>query len=550
MARIVSCSQFSQFIVSQQPFFDSYVIKDIRPEASGWIAHVTSGTWEAWSGTQHTRDRFNHVYPDVTNCWNETSADSCLGTPCDKQENLIGWGSSRLNMFLEEQSWATQLLCFDQLMHITKAKEQFAYIISNILKPATVTIQSNFIRRRGAQYVDNKWIANRNFGSAAANFEFTWVKTTNASGTCVERYIDTNAPPTSVFKLTPQMLQRVIDPLTRVGYLGTNPYGDKMPPMFELVTGEQTLWELDRLGGQQGIGGIPSINGNWRFTDFAAASAYWRYGLKGTIGQFSVRVDPEGLRFNYVGVVAGKHRYQVLLPMMNIPSSGAGSAAGIKSVNNPAYDNAQYEFSYVWHTKILQILFAEAMPVNPEMPFAARNFAGKWQFVMDNLGADQNGCVIENKRRNKGQFIADFKEAVAPDHTEFGVLIFNKREPSCVIEINTCNADPGYPTQSYESSNANCVDLAAGTSPFPANVTLTFTPVLNGLSGTYQLAQNSVLCEGAPVSHPAISGSTTLAALVVQLNSLMPDMGTFAVASGTTISLTTNCNTASFPWQS
>ena len=213
--------------------------------------------------------------------------------------------------------------------------------------------------------------------------------------------------------------------------------------------------------GQQGIGGVPSVAGNWRFEQWDASSKYWRYGFSGQIGNYTTRVDPEGLRFNFVqdrGAAAGnfRYRYQVVLPYVNIASSGAGGQAGLKSVTNPDFDTAQFTWSYIWHPKIIQALVADATPVNPEMPFSSRNFGGKWQFVMDNLGTDVNGCVIENKRRNKGQFIADFKLAIAPAYTEFGTLIFHKREPACIIEITTCNADPGYPTQHYDSCNDGC----------------------------------------------------------------------------------------------
>ena len=544
MARIVSCSQFTQFLVDQQPNYDKYIIKDIRPADAGWMAHVTSGTFEAWSGTTHTRDRFNNVFPNITKVWEAVTSSSCLGTPCDLNEHLIGWGSTRLVYGLEKQSWQTPLLCYDQDMHITHAKEQFAYIISKILKPATSFIQSNFLRKRGAQFVDNKFIANRNFGAASSNFVYTWVQVGDE-----EIYIDTNCPPTSVFKLTPQMLQRMVDPLTRIGYMGENPYGsDKYPMRLQLVTDEQTKWELDRLGGQQGIGGVPSVSGNWRFESWDSASKYWMYGFSGQLGDYAVRVDPMQLRFNFVGLVAGNYRYQVVIPYKNVPSSGAGSAAGIKSINNADYDNAQFAFSYIWHPKIIECLVSEALPVNPEMPFAARNFAGKWQFVMDNLGADVNGCVIENKRRNKGQFIADFKQAIAPNYTEFGVLIWHKREPSCVIEINTCNTDPGYPTQTYSSAPPTCLDEHSGTSPFPINTVITFTPTRNAANGDYEVEANSAICEGGPIQHGPIAGATTIPALVVQLNNVLEVAGVWTQLSATQIQLTGPCGTFSLPF--
>jgi len=113
---------------------------------------------------------------------------------------------------------------------------------------------------------------------------------------------------------------------------------------------------------------------------------------------------------------------------------------------------------FITHKMGITALMFDSSPVNPEMPFSSRNWAGRWQFVMHDLGADQNGVAIENKRQNKGQFIADWQQAIRPEHPEFMVTFFCKREPLCVPEINTCNASPGYPTQLYSSCNDVCED--------------------------------------------------------------------------------------------
>jgi hypothetical protein len=194
----------------------------------------------------------------------------------------------------------------------------------------------------------------------------------------------------------------------------------------------------------------------WRYTEFEAANKFWRYGFSGQIGNFYARVDPFQLRFNRVGVVAGKIRFQVVLPYKNIVSSGAGGDPGLKSDFNEDYNKARFAISFLWHKMSMQALVAEATPVNPEMPFSSRNFGGRWQFVMDNLGADATGCVIENKRRNKGQFIGDFKLAIRPMYTELSEAIFHMREPACQITCAPCTADPGYPTQVYNSCNTAC----------------------------------------------------------------------------------------------
>lgn len=531
----ISGCQFANWLVDQQPKYDKLIIEDIR-YTDGFIGHVEMGTFEAFSGTQHTRDRFNSVYPDTTQKWDDVVASSCVGNPCDPEEHTIGWGSSRLVYGLEKQSWQTPLLCFDQDMHITHAREQFRYIITKILKPATSTIMSMFLRKRGLLWADNKIVAN----GTMSTFTYNWV----LSGT-QEVFFDVDVNPANVFKLTPQLLQRWVEPLLRVGYNGAMPFKDKRPPLLELVTDTQTLWELDKLGGSTGVGGVPSVAGNWRFEQWDAANKYWAYGFSGQLGNYTTRVDVEQLRFNYVGVSpagGGLFRYQVVLPLVNVASSGAGGAAGLKSINNTAYDNAQFAISFIWHPRGIQCLVADATPINPEMPFASRNFAGRWQFVMDNLGADVNGTPISNKRRNKGQFIADFKQAVAPYYTEFLVAIFHKREPSCLVEIRTCNADPGYPTQHYSSDPGPC--------PTDTPYTLSFTPVQNQTTGGYDLEANTVLCDGAPVLHGPISGATTLALLVAQLNQNvnLAGLGTWTVASPSTIQVVGSCSAIEMPW--
>jgi hypothetical protein len=450
MASVISCNKFAQYLVDQQPVFDKLILSDIRPTDS-WILNVKTGTFDAFSGVEHTLDRFNHVFPNTTKQWSRTQYASCVGTPCDKTEYCIGWGATRITYYLEEQSWQTPLLCFDQQMHVVKAQEHFRQIISDILRPATTAIMSNFLRKRALQFADKKFVANRNL----TEFTFVWTVVGDE-----EIFFDTSINPNTVFKLVPQMLQSRFEPLMRRGYGGKNPFKETAP-YIELVTDISTCWELDKLGGATGVGGIPSVAGNWRFTQWDSANAYWRYGFSGQIGNYMVRVDPMGLRFNFVrdlgaGFGANRFRYQIVLPYRNVTSSGAGGAPGLKSEENPDFDRAQFRISYIWHKMALEALVADATPVNPEMPYSSRNFGGKWQFVMDNLGVDGNNCVVENKRRNKGQFIADFKLAIRPLYTEFLNVFFHRGEPFCLPEVSNCNTDPGYPTQAYNSCNTPC----------------------------------------------------------------------------------------------
>jgi len=239
------------------------IIYDIRPVDS-WINNVATGTFPSGVGVERRLDKFRHVFPNTTKKWNRTQYAGCLGTPCDKDEHVIGWGSDRITYYLEEQSWATPLLCFDQLMHVTHAEEQFEQIITDILRPATSAIQSTFLRKRTLLHAGKKLTANSTLDP------FTFVFTAVGDE---EIFFDCSVPPNNVFMLTPQMLQRQFTPLMLEGYAGKNPFKETAP-YIELVTDIDTCWSLDKLGGSQGVGGTPSIAGKWRFTQWDAANSF------------------------------------------------------------------------------------------------------------------------------------------------------------------------------------------------------------------------------------------------------------------------------------
>jgi hypothetical protein len=537
--QIAACD-FTQFLVDQQPHYDQLILEDVTP-ADSWIANVKTGVFEAHTGVEHTIDRFRDVFPDTTRPWRKTQDANCIGTPCDKPRNVIGWGADRKTYFLEEQNWQSDLLCFDQVMHITHSVEHFSQIIAKILKPATLAIQSTYMRKRALQTAGLTWFANQFGGSGDSKSLFTFFFTVDPV-TGGEIFFDCSVNPNvagattgvnSLGLLTPQMLQNRFEPLMKVGYAGANPFKDTAP-FIELVTDINTCWSLDRLGGAVGVGGSgnPSVVGNWRFEQWGTANKYWRYGFSGQFGNFMVRTDWAGLRFNFLqdlGAAAApnRFRYQVVQPYINVITTGAGGAAGLGRIENPAFDRAQYAISYIWHKMAMEFQVADATPMNSQMPFSNRDFGGKWQFVMDNLGADKSGVAIANFLRNKGMFVADFKQCVRPLNTEWVEGIFHKREPNCVLVVQPCNPEPGYPTQSYNSANTQCSSMTFNLSFVP-----TIAVHADGTASTYEIVANNIRCDNEPLTHVAITGATTLLALAAQLTAALPaTFGTWSVTS-------------------
>jgi len=448
------CEKFTQFLIDQQPIYDELILSDIRPTDS-WVGNVATGVFPAFSGVEHRLDRMRHVFPNTTKQWTAVNYTNCLGTPCDPVRHKIGWGADRIDFHLVEQHWQTDVLCFDQMRHVTHAQMQWQQILSKILRPATSALMSNFLRKSALDNASNHFVVN----ATMPQFTHSWTVVGDE-----EIFLDTSINPTTVGKIAPQHLQVRFNPLMLVGYAGENPFKDTAA-YFEFVTSIETAWELDKLGGATGVGGTPSIAGNWRFTQFDAANAYWRYGFSGQLGNYLIRTDPMILRFNFVldlgaGFAPNRYRYQVILPYVNSATGGAGGEPGLGSDANPDFQTARFEIGLIMHKKAMTILTSDMASINSEMPFMHRSLAGKWRFVMDNLtcGTDVNGnpIAVDNADRNKGQFRADFEHAIRPEYTEFMEAFFYAREPMCLPLIPPCSPSPGYPTQSYDSANDVC----------------------------------------------------------------------------------------------
>ena len=443
-------TNFVNYLVDQTPHFDADVIRDINPTNGTWLGKVQTKTWPSYMGNQHYFDRFTNVFANPTREWVPKEYDACEGNPCDPAADEIGWGNARQYYFKETRSIQTPLLCFDQIRDVSHAKEHTAQIIGEILRPATDTIMSYYIKKRAAEHAGKKWVAN----DTMDDFTYEWVVVSEN-----EVYINCSADPDDVFKLAPQMLQRRVQPLTLKGYMNNKVF-EGFPNLIELITDVETTWDLDKQANTAAAGGT-GLNTYWRFQDWTTANQYWRYGFGGQLGNYTVSCDPFALRFNYVqdlgaGVGANRYQYQVVLPYKNVDASSAVyegasfvSGTGLRMVPNEDFENAQFQFSYLHHRMAGALYVADATPVNPNMPFSSRNLAGKWQFANKELGC-------ENIRGNKGKFFADFELAWKPEHPEWEELIFAKREPACVPEVEPCNEDPGYPTQDYNSANDEC----------------------------------------------------------------------------------------------
>jgi hypothetical protein len=431
----ISCADFTNIIMRRTEHLDEEILKDITPVGS-INGMMEIGQFKAFDGTSHTYDRFNRVAVDHSTAWQNVNDTTCVGQPCDPCETEIGFGSTRDEYHLEQKSFTSQLFCYDQMLTMDRAKEHYANAVEQ-LRAAQELIIGNRIRSEAFRYAGYHWVAGGGAGQAMTAFTFT------ETGNLIN--VVPSVLPTS--KLTVNMLRRRLQTQILNGALGKVPMGQ--PPELEVLTDMETIWDL--------IEGDSNLKDSWRFQAFGAgAEEYYKYGWAGRVGNFMLKADLHPIRFQILN--DGVTLNQVF------PYHNEAASSGIRGVVNDAYINAPIQATFIWHRRAMKQLVLDAAQVHPMMPFVPRSFGGRWQFVMDNLtcgtAVDANGLVIpiavDNSRRNKGKFIADFKFSTKRQYPEFMELILHLREPACVINVPVCQPAPTYVTQDYSSANSPC----------------------------------------------------------------------------------------------
>ena len=533
----ISCSAFADYISRKVEHLDENIILSMHPLDSQWVGHVSTGRFPAEQGIEHTFDRFENVFPKL-GAWNDVQSASCVGAPCDPASHKIGLGFTRDSYKLQQTAYETDLFCWDLILSADRATQQFAHFV-RVLRRISTIVWSYRFRTEALRIAKYRWVLSNNGLTAVTA---TW-DATMTQLTLTPTVAGTSAMPTS--KLGARHLQRRVDPQIRAGAEGPT-INKNMQPMLELVTNMETVWGL--------VEGDSNLTDHWRFQSFTDAAKYYKYGWTGSVGNFGLRSDAFSLRFN---IISSNAATGVVVLGVVFPYTNIAATEGIKEDVNSDYDNAGVQADFIWHRKAMTSLVRDAKAINPEMPFAARDFAGKWQFVMDNLTCGTMDVLdattgitrtipiaVNNERRNKGKFITDFGGAIKAEYPELAEVFISLREPACIVDIPTCTPYPSpYPYQHYESANAVC-------STSPTQYTIVQVPIINSGTSTYEVPENSILCNGMPIVGPAITGSTTVALLVAELNTKYAAMGTWTVSGGTSIQLVgASCSSMNIPWQ-
>jgi len=434
----ISCADFTSIIMRRTEHLDEEILKDVTPIGS-INGMVETGQFKPFDGVSHTYDRFNRVAVDHSTAWADVSDTSCVGTPCDPSETKICFGSTRDEYHLETKSFASDLFCYDQMLTLDRAKEHYANAVEQ-LRDAQQLIIGNRIRSEMFRIAGYHWACGGANPSGLTAFTFT------ETGNLIN--VIPSALPTS--KMVVNMLKRRLQLQILQGACGKTP--KDQPPELEVMTDMETIWDL--------IQGDSNTADKWQFQNFSSGSVeYNKYGWAGRVGNFNLKADLHPIRFQLLA--NGTTLNQVF------PYANEAASVGIRGAVNQAYIDAPYQVTFIWHRRGMKQLVLDAAQVHPMMPFVPRSFGGKWQFVMDNLtcgtAVDANGLIIpiavDNSRRNKGKFIADFRFSTKRQFPEYVEAFLHLREGACVIPVPLCSTPPDYVTQDYSSECEPCEDF-------------------------------------------------------------------------------------------
>lgn len=436
----MNCKSFTDLLSRRSEHLQDYILRDVTPNGT-LIGYFETGRWPALNGVSFTFDKFNRMWPDMGVAWQDVTAGSCVGTPCHPHETCIGFGFTRDMAKLQQISYTTDLFCFDQIMTADRAKQQFSHIVEG-LRDATNTIISNRLLNEQFRVAGHHWLCTT---TGLVPFTFTEA---NDLTTLIP-----SALPTA--QIVPNHLRRRVTYQMNSGALGRNVVN--VPPKIEVMTDLDTVWDLCK--------GDTTVSDHWRFNEFSPADKeYWGYGWSGQIGNFMLKALLQPQRWQ----IMADGSLNRVFPYINIAAT-----QGIKAIPNPQYDVAEVQASYITHRRGFRNLVLDSTSINPNMPFAARDFGGKWQWVMHDLTCgtvsvcDSTSGVgvqrtipvpVDNTRGNQGKFIADFKFGTEAQFPEYLECFLHLRAQPCIVSTPPCGMNETYVEQDYNSCNDPCTD--------------------------------------------------------------------------------------------
>lgn len=433
-----SCSSFRTNLALQTPVFDRLFLKEFKPLDSAYIGRHETEAWEDGTGDTHYFDRMTIGQPDLTKGWQRIDASECGTNSCSPPRTHVAFGTQRDSYYKEQVVLTSQLFCLTQLRHQTRPGEQIAEIYRN-LKKIPEMFTTEFLRNRAFQYAPTVQIA----GSSFATF-------TPAASTVEQNLtvINLTASGLPTSELTWPILNYYCTNAELQGYSTESglPMG-----LYNLITDPRAWWKLSN--------GSADIKEMMALTNSDQASPLYKIAVDGGVqkpfGNIAPTLDRYPARFQ---VLSGSILNRVY------PYYNAANTTGTKRVVNPAYVNARYQLSYIWHPKAIKLWTQQFKKMHEKVPSVNSAIWGQWNFV-NNQGVvsytqpDGTVCTLNNDLQLYFYWLCGLELGFQYKYPELIVPILHLVDGSgkdCAVDSPVCGSAPQYAAQTYSDAPTEC----------------------------------------------------------------------------------------------
>lgn len=374
------CGAFLTSLASRTPVYDEDFLYDWKPLGSPVMGRHETKVWNLGTGDAHIHDAVEIGQPNLTNSWQVINAADCQN-PCAPPRVNVAMGTVRTSHRMQQFELQSQLWCLTQLRYATEPAEQLGRYMQ-ALKKMPEMYNTDFIRVHAFDYAPQVYVLQK-----GTNGVPTFVPNigTNVFGQLTTIDLGSaGALPTS--QLTFNYLRYISTSLELEGY---NEAGSGLAMgMYNLITDKDAWFNLTN--------GNPSMKEMMALEDPKDASPLYKIGqgIQTPFGNFAPTIDTQPIRFQLLATGSGGVLQRVY-PYYNVPGT-----TGIQRLVNPAYVNARYQLSFIWHPKAITIYTPQFKAISDKVPTVNSAMFGSWVYkngdVIIYTQADGTVCTINN----------------------------------------------------------------------------------------------------------------------------------------------------------
>src|SRR3954466_1233757 len=125
-----ACLAFNDWLTHRSPqWFPKEFARDRQPWSWGYLNMYPQSPFPSFMGTTLHWNKIHVTRPNDNGCWEAMDADPCMTAICDPERLYTGWGTEDLTFGKYHRDYQTPVFCYDQLRHVTEAKQQLAAIV-------------------------------------------------------------------------------------------------------------------------------------------------------------------------------------------------------------------------------------------------------------------------------------------------------------------------------------------------------------------------------------------------------------------------------------